>query len=472
MNNKMENQKIYKYITLGTGIILMCLALFFGKFIYTYSGVLYTAAYVIIIMIIAAIAYFIFRKNELAGLIVSLVFLIFFIALTVFTNNIDKKVSKVKAGTEYTVVQIAVLKNSTYTEESDFSTCKMGYVNSEEGIFKECTEILEEHNKTLYYSTPFEDSNTVYEKLCNNEVQLIALTSRMRADLNESNPDYEENLKVIFEKKFPVKGAKVKAVDISKEPFTVYLQGVDRTADGDINSTGSGDVNILLSVNPKKKLVNMQVIPRDTLIKIDGVGGRSKLTYAGAWGGVQSSIASLEEEYGIDINYYAKINFQGLEDLVDALGGVEVYSHYSFSSGDYSYNEGYNYVNGNQALMFARVRKILPGNELARGVHQQELIKGILNKFSQNPSYDALMSILDTVSDNFVSNLPQKDYAKALQLLARIMPELQKMEAKSVKGEFIWQTDEVDKRSYLYYFVPMDGEKERIKKEINSVVKK
>lgn len=117
-------------------------------------------------------------------------------------------------------------------------------------------------------------------------------------------------------------------------------------------------------------------------------GGSSKLSYSGWWGGVQSSISSIEDKLNVDINYYVKINFEGLMDLVDALGGVQVYSHYTYSAGEYSFVEGYNEVDGEKALAFARARKMLPLNERSRGYQQMELIKAIFSKFAQEPTFD------------------------------------------------------------------------------------
>ena len=214
----------------------------------------------------------------------------------------------------------------------------------------------------------------------------------------------------------------------------------------------------------------MQVIPRDTFVYIPCRGGSSKLSYSGWWGGVQSSIDSIEDKFGIDINYYAKINFNGLVDLVDALGGVTVYSHYTYSYQGYSFVEGYNEVDGKKALRFARARKMLPQNELSRGQHQMELIKGIFKKFAENPTYENSMAVLDALENNFVTNLPEEDYYDAFKLVVKLLPELENMENHSIEGTYQWHYDEIRDGYYQYYYYPAEGEVERVRESINAIL--
>ena len=163
-----------------------------------------------------------------------------------------------------------------------------------------------------------------YNALKNHKVELLVLTNIGKSDLSVIDENYEDYIQVILSKDYPLEKVTSQDVDISKEPFTIYLQGADLSSGDNINSTGRGDVNILLTVNPHTKKVNMQVIPRDLFVYIPCKDASSKLSYSGWWGGIQSSIASIEDQLDIKINYYAKINFNGLMDLVDALGGVEV----------------------------------------------------------------------------------------------------------------------------------------------------
>ena len=140
---------------------------------------------------------------------------------------------------------------------------------------------------------------------------------------------------------------------------------------------------MLLSVNPNTKKISLQIIPRDLYSYVEHKNGSTKLSWSGRYGGVTTSMKVLEHELGININYYAKINWQGLTDLVDALGGIDVYSHYTYTLNDYTYKEGMNHINEKQALLMCTERKSLPNNEISRGLQQIEVLKGIINKIIQ-----------------------------------------------------------------------------------------
>ncbi len=467
---KEEKRNVLKYMSYGILAIAALLAIYCTSIIYTYSGILMASPFILVVIVILSIALLLSKKKAGIALTIGIVLLIFLTVFSFAGHKVNHMLSKVEAKKEYEVVQIVTLKDSSLTPESDLSSCHISYDNSENGTYKKVGEILKEHKKTINLSIPYKTTEQVYSSLIRNESQMMLLTGMTKAKLETIDPEYKEKIKVLFEKKYEFNHVNLKPVDISKEPFTLYLQGADLSSGDNINSVGRGDANILLTVNPKTKKVNMQIIPRDTFVNIPSMGGRSKLSYSGVWGGVQSSIESIEEEFGIEINYYAKINFQGVVDLVDALGGVDVYSNYNFSSGGYYFTEGYNPVSGKQALAFVRERKSLPKNELSRGKNQMEMVKAIFTKFGENPSYDSGMIVLDTLSNNFVTNVPQKDYMKVFNLVVELLPSLRQMEPHSIEGEYRWHDDEIRSEQYKYYYYPEEGEIERVRQDINDIL--
>lgn len=422
-------------------------------------------------ILIGALVWLCHYKKPKVALVIEIfttLLLVIGIIVAVKINSIAGEISRT---TEYEVVQIITLKDNDIESTDDLSNYTIGYTNSDDGAYERSSEILVDNNKKVKESKPYETTDALYDDLLSSTTELMVLTSNTKSDMSVIDEEYEDKIKVLFEKKYELEQATLKAVDITKEPFTLYLCGADLSSGEDINSTGRGDVNILLTVNPTTKKVNMQVIPRDTFVYIPSRGGSSKLSYSGWWGGVQSSIESIEDKFGVEINYYAKINFNGLVDLVDALGGVTVYSHYTYSYQGYNFVEGYNEVDGKKALRFARARKMLPQNELSRGQHQMELIKGIFKKFAEEPTYENSMAVLESLSDNFVTNLPEEDYYDAFKLIVELLPQLENMENHSIEGTYQWHYDEIRDGYYQYYYYPAEGQIEKVRERIEAVLK-
>ena len=208
------------------------------------------------------------------------------------------------------------------------------------------------------------------------------------ATLEEMIEDYSEKVRVLYRfdlaqavEEAEAAGEKKDAVRIPSvdKPFTVYISGID--VDGPITTTSRSDVNIIMAVNPDTHRILLTTTPRDYYVVIPGISGdqRDKLTHAGIYG-IRSSMATLEKVYGIPLDYYVRVNFTSLITIVDALGGVDVYSEYSFSSKAYSFQAGMNHLNGKQALAFSRNRYAFASGDNQRGKNQEAVLTAIINK--------------------------------------------------------------------------------------------
>ena len=186
--------------------------------------------------------------------------------------------------------------------------------------------------------------------------------------------------------------------------FIVYISGIDTT--GSPSTRRNSDVNILAAVNTNTRTVQLINTPRDYYVthpKSKGV--KDKLTHAGCYS-VECSAGALANLYGVDIDYYVKVNFSGFTQIIDAMGGVDVYSEYAF--GDYV-KVGLNHFNGKQALMFARERKSLAGGDNQRGKHQMAVIQGVINKLASPEWLTNYEEMLDAVSGCFVTNFSAQE---------------------------------------------------------------
>lgn len=200
-----------------------------------------------------------------------------------------------------------------------------------------------------------------------------------------------------------------------EEPFHVYISGID--VSGPITTNSRSDVNIIMTVNPTTKEILLTTTPRDYYVQIPNISGdaRDKLTHAGIYG-VDASMNTLEQLYGIDISYYARVNFTSLIEIVDALGGVDVDSQIAFSAGGYEFVEGKNHLDGKQALAFSRERHSFEDGDNQRGKNQEAVLTAILQKAMSSAILTSASQILENVGDCVETNMTQEEVAKFINM--------------------------------------------------------
>lgn len=186
--------------------------------------------------------------------------------------------------------------------------------------------------------------------------------------------------------------------------FVVYISGIDTRGNPSVRR--NSDVNILAAVNTNTRTVQLINTPRDYYIthpKSKGV--KDKLTHAGCYS-VECSAGALANLYGVKIDYYVKVNFSGFVEIIDAMGGVDVYSEYEF--GGFA-KKGMNHFTGGQALRFARDRKSFAGGDGQRGKHQMAVIKGVIDKLASPEWLTNYEEMLTAISGSFVSNFSSQE---------------------------------------------------------------
>ncbi len=386
--------------------------------------------------------------------------------------------NKVFDNTESETVMIVAKKDASIKASDDFNNKKFATVKFEPEINEFAETLLDEKGKQGYLTQEFSSYQDAYNSLMNGKSDIMVYTLQMEQRLEESDLYSKDQIKVLFEQKRERKAVESKAVDITKDPFNVLVSGVDLTSKN-INEKGSSDVNILVTVNPKTKKMIMQTIPRDSWAPLTCVNDQhTKLTYAGAYGGIDCSIHTIEKMYDITINYYLKINFQGVMDLVDALGGITVNNNIAFCTPykdryeverETCFHVGENRIDGAQALIYSRVRKLFTDGDIERGRHQMEVINGVVREFKQSPSMGTINSLLGAVENNFTTNLSESDIVDAFQLFMLMKDSVDDITSYTMEGEMLWNNDEIT-NEYLYYFYPKDDQMQLVKDRIDEVM--
>ncbi len=201
----------------------------------------------------------------------------------------------------------------------------------------------------------------------------------------------------------------------SMEPFTMYISGIDSRKG--MNAKGRSDVNILAVVNPATKQVLLLSTPRDYYVPLPISNGKpDKLTHAGIYG-IDVSIGALEMLYGIDIDYYFRVNFSGFEKIINALGGITVHSDYAFTTthGSHKIKKGDNQMDGAKALGFARERYAFTSGDRQRGKNQMAVIKGVIKKAMSPAILSSYTEVMDSVSGCFETSMPYDQIAELVR---------------------------------------------------------
>lgn len=314
---------------------------------------------------------------------------------------------------------VVVLKESKYKKLSDIKKETVGYFANSKGS-KLANDKLKESVDVKFNS--YQASDSMVDELLSKKINVILIENSVKEIMSEEIENFESNTKVIYTFTIKVKSdSTLKDVDVTEKPFTIYMSGIDTY--GEISSVSRSDVNIVMVVNPKTNQILLISIPRDYYVQLHGTTGtRDKLTHAGIYG-TDMSIKTLEDLLDVEINYYLKVNFTSVIDIVDALGGLDVYSEYTFVSySNFNFKKGMNHVNGEQALDFARTRKAFIEGDRQRGKNQQALIEAIIRKSTNKSIITKYNSLLSAIDGKYQTNMSAKKITSLIKMQLKNMP--------------------------------------------------
>lgn len=205
--------------------------------------------------------------------------------------------------------------------------------------------------------------------------------------------------------------AEAKRVDVTEEPFNVYVTGIDQWNDEKGYDLERSDVNMIVTVSPKTRTIMLTSIPRDSYVPLHRTGTMDKLTHTGIYG-VDETLNTVEDWMGIKLNYYVKVNFDACVDVVDAIGGIDIYNPKAFkgSLNNHPYPKGNLHLMGRGALYYARERKAYGSEDQLRVKNQQVVMKAMLDKLmSSKTLLTKYGDIVEAVSGEMETNFPDDD---------------------------------------------------------------
>ncbi len=407
----------------------------------------------VIILIIAALVMVLqlgFTRGTASKIILTTVTVMMILVYGTGTYYISKASGLLGNVTDFgnettTTVQVIALKDSGIQSEKDLEGKTVGSLKS---ISLASTQALIQDlsgKGVTFQDKQYDNIQGMVNGLYDKEVPAIILNDAYRGNINDLEDEKFRNFgtdtQVVYTYTYKTenKSTTNSVDDITKNPFTVLISGVD-SRDGFAESSRS-DVNMLATINPVTRTVLLTSIPRDyyvTTVCDEGAGcqngAKDKLTHTGLHG-TETTKKTIESLLGIDINYTAKVNFTSVVNLVDALGGIDVdvkpglavdhfYTNDYFGT-DYGVTEGINHLNGQAALCYARERYAYQDGDRQRVKNQQEVLMAIVKKATSPSVIGNYPALMDALSGAFQTDLSQNEIQSLIQFQLKEMPDWQ-----------------------------------------------
>ena len=367
-------------------------------------------------------------------------------------------------GKSIETTSLVVMQDSPFQTLDDTIGASFGYSTSvtDESLANIRTKV------SMGSETELGDDIRAASDLINYQVEVLLLNEATRSTIVEVIPDFNERTRVLeLIDHEVVKVSTTKEVNTSTEGFTVLISGID--TDGPVTTISRSDVNILMTVNPTTHEILTMSIPRDSFLPISCFDDYyDKLTHSGIRG-VDCTVNSLENYLGVTINYYARVNFTSVINILDVVGSIDVYSHYSFQAYDGTwFNEGINTLNSQQALVFSRERKNVPGGDITRGIHQQEVIKATFSKIVTSISPWNIEGLISQFNTSVDTDFGSDGLSALLQLQLEKNPSWN-FETLAITGEGGMSTTYLYPDQNLSIIYPNETDVQTARDKINSM---
>ena len=470
---KTKIKKNFNIITTIIGVISTIIMIIFGYNVIK-LGML-PSKYLIIIFAVISIIYVILllltlvKKIKLKiKMICSLFFIMFGIAFGFGIEYLDKTISFLDNINDKLVQSenyyLMTLSSSNLKSVEDVKNKTIGiYTGGNTTNLEKAIDKLSE--KTFFKEKKFSIAEEMLEDLKKNKIDAVLINDAIKTLIESELSHLEIELKEIDKIIVLIEKTNVaKTVDVTKEVFNVYVAGGDSY--GSIENVTNTDVNLIATVDPIDRKILLTSIPRDYYVNLYTFGENAydKLTHAGYYG-IDESILAVEKLLDIEINYYVKVNFSTIVGLIDAIGGVDVYSDYNFCVDDLCYKKGYNNLNGRKALAFARERHSFVDGDVQRVKNQQNVLTAIINKVTSSTALITnYTDILDSLGGSFSTNIETNNINKLVKM------QINDMRGWNIESQNLVGTDFISSNTYTFpgqelYVMKQDEESVKQAKE-------
>ena len=374
--------------------------------------------YIIMIIVLEILLgvgiFFLMRNAQKVRLIIShLISLVISIVLIVGCMVVSKGNNAIKGltsdHTQTNRISLYVLEESSYQELDDLKNQSIEANINDEHM----SDAIDALNKEVKLSIQGqEDYVQMSDDLYDQKTAGIYMNEAQSALFDEIHEDFHEKTRILYTYEITEKVEDFsKDVSVTQNAFNIFISGIDTT--GPVSTVSRSDVNMIVTVNPQSKKILMTSIPRDYYVTLANKGKKDKLTHAGL-AGVENSVKTLENFLNIDINYYARVNFTSLIQMVDALGGIEVYSDQDIPK--LGIHEGINQMDGKKALSFSRESYSYKSGDNHRVQNQQKVLEAMLNKMMSPAIITNYSSILDHIDGCFETNMTSDEITSLIKM--------------------------------------------------------
>lgn len=357
------------------------------------------------------------------------------------TQNVLSNITKVAKHAKNTV-SVIVKESSSIKNKSQLNDVSVGSLRlNEQGSKKVLKELSGEG--IVLNQTEYDSMTALLEAFYNGEVDSIIINESSRSQIldMEAYSNFDSNTRVVYQTSYKVKNndSATSVSDITSKPFNVLISGSDTR--GGFDENGRSDVIMIATVNPKTHTILLTSVPRDFYVTTacdagDGCmqGALDKITHTGIHG-TNTTKRTVEQLLGIEINYTFKVGFDTVTELVDVLGGVDVYVEpgYATTNSLYSVHEGINHLNAEQALAFARDRYSYTEGDRQRTKNQQQVLMGIVKEATKPSVITNYAAIMDTMANTFSTTMSNEEITDLIKYQLNNNPTW-KMEQYMVDG--------------------------------------